>query len=1334
MVKRLFLQPNSGSNFAYSIENTPKLPVSNLHTESFNDFLNPDNLLEIFKSYFPVQSSDNLFFVEAESFDVEPPKLTPEFCRNRSLTYESQVFATFRVGEFSLDPSTGARELVYVKKQRIFLFSSPLVLESGAFIINGVEKIVVPQMHRAPGLFIFSNVMQSSLIYTARIIPYSGSWIDFEIDSKNSINVKIGSRKKINIAHFLSCMGAENNDIVNLFFRRYTLEKSENNEMFFIPGHMFEDFDLSIALFDVFDENQNLLVKSGMRFSNAKKNKVSSEGAFVRFESFMNSFAINDNGSHDLINESFIEEFKSSSQSIQVLFNIGFLPSAIAYSILDDAENFNSNSLSEFFKIMRPGSPFSKEDSEGLIKYMFQDISQYDLSEVGRYRMNNALKINVDSSHRCLTAQDLLGSCFTLMDSKLKSTIFSDLDSMEHRRIKRVGDMLEGILRTSAIKVARVVADKLVTTTDFSSVLPQDLILPSIINSAIKDFFLLSELSHFMDSTNPLSEVSHIRRVTSLGTGGLDRERAGIEVRDVHISHYGKICSVETPEGRNTGLVMSFASQSALNKHGFIITPYRVVKDGMITNEIEYLDYKKEKESVIASYSKDSIKGNMIVGDLVLARKKSEFSFVKVHEISYIDYLPNQILSISSSLVPFIENDDVTRALMGSNMQRQALPLPAPNPPIVGTGFEKTFLQYSDSVVKARHSGIVDFASSNCIIVSYEDESGMPHFDTYDLKKFRRSNHNTIVNQSPVVREGQAVAQGDILTSGQSSDGEELSIGFNALIGFMTWNGYNFEDSIIISDRLANDDNLTSIKIKELTIDVKDTRIGAEEVTTDIPNVSHEKLANLDECGIIKYGSVVEPGDVLVGKVTPKSHNLLTPEEKLLKAIFGERGSDFVDSSLRVPSDVRGSVVGCRILTKRGVPKSKRALLEQQITIKNLEKDKINRLGVVDTIFIRSADSLLNGKKAFMSTRSPDPVLFDDKLLSTTSLDKKLSCNPVDSDVSIKVQSLKASYDEVINNINEKHDNELNLLHFGEQLPKGVITSITISIATTHYLQPGDKLSGRHGNKGVVSKIANIADMPFLKDGTPLDVLLSPLGIAQRMNVGQVLEVHLGLVGWHLGRQIQEMMSEKKALTDIKEYLKKTVTLDSAIDIIDKMDGDQLSDTLISWGKNGVTFAVPSFNAVGANEVQDLLRNVGYSQTGQVDLYDGITGRKFDRKVTIGSMYLLKLHHIVDEKIHSRSVGSYSLINQQPLGGRANFGGQRFGEMECWSLQAYGAAHMLQEMLTVKSDDVVGRSKMYESIIHGDNNFSFNVPESFNVLIKQLRSLCLDIEVMQEVC
>jgi DNA-directed RNA polymerase subunit beta len=831
-----------------------------------------------------------------------------------------------------------------------------------------------------------------------------------------------------------------------------------------------------------------------------------------------------------------------------------------------------------------------------------------------------------------------------------------------------------------------------------------------------------------------LSEISHKRRITALGPSGLDRSRARIEVRDVDPSHYGRICPIETPEGANIGLVMSLALFSRLNIYGFLVTPYRVVKNREITDKTEYLDFAKEKTKVIASWTKDLLENNKIAKDTVMARVGGEVVMVKSDTVEYIDFSPRQLISISAGLIPFLETDEAARALMGSNMQRQAFPLIKPTPPLVGTGLEAEFMKYTNSVVKAKRPGVVSLLLPNKIFITgFNKETFEKYVDFYDLKKFDKTNQNTLISQSPIVELGQEVKAGQVISDGQSSDGEELALGRNVLVGFMTWNGYNYEDSIILSEKLVIEEKFDSIHIEEYAIDVKDTRLGAEEVTREIPNISDGSLKLLDESGIVKEGVFVRPGDVLVGKVTPKTQDLLTPEERLLKAIFGERGSEVTDSSLIVKPGTSGTVIGVKIISRRGVEKLSRAMQEEERNILQLSNENSLKIQKITDLYNDVCDIILENQDVIMTkaVKNANQSLATKAFLNSLSLTAKFELKMSDLAVETKLLNLKEEYNALIKKCKEEYENTINNLYVGDDLPQGVLMTIKVYLAIKRIIQPGDKMAGRHGNKGVVSKIVPIEDMPYLKDGTPLDILLSPLGIPQRMNVGQVFETHLGLVGREIGRKIQKMLEQKKMEDDIRTMIKDVLASDRMSEVLDNLSMDELKYAISKWSQDGVRFACPSFDSISSDEIFAILERLGYDKSGQVEVYDGYTGEKVDRKVTIGYVYVLKLHHIVEEKVHARSVGSYSLITQQPLGGRSNFGGQRFGEMECWALQAYGAAYTLQEILTVKSDDVTGRSKMYEAILRGDSNFTYNVPESFNVLVRQLRSLCLNIEVAE---
>lgn len=1310
---------------------------------------NGAGIFQVLKPYFPVVSPDETIVVDLLECSIVSPQYSPEFCKSRGITYQSEVTGLFNIVKFSYDADTGVKEVLFIKKQSVFLFNLPLMINDGSFVVNGVEKVIVPQMHRAPGIVIQDNKNAGGLSYSARILPYNGAWIEFEIDQKNNIFTRLNGKRKLGIVPFLFALGYSLDDLISLFFTKLKINLSDSNP----DGFVMIERDALVVLknklapFSIFSSEGEMVCKSETRLNDRTFKKLP-EKCYVEFAD-VTSFYLNQDIAtgrqktaykrSSFVELDLLKDLSSSSKPVEVevlistyLFNAQFIAQ------LFNSENSDIAGLRELYRVVRPGNPFSQDDALKSLNYLFFNPKYYNLSDVGRYRLNNTLGLDIDKNTLVLTKEDIVATIKLLLEARYESKVFKNLDSLENRRVKAVGEIVTSVIRGSIGKLTKYMIDKLVTAKDTNQLMPSNLISSNIILSDLRDFFLLSELSHFMDATNPLAELSHKRRISALGPGGLERTRAGFEVRDVDATHYGRICPIETPEGQNIGLVMSLASFAKLNEYGFLCAPYRVVKEAVITDEIVYLDPENEKKHVIASFAKDSIKGNKIITDRIVARKHGEFITANVSDVEYIEYVPRQLISVAASLIPFIENDDAGRALMGSNMQRQALPLINSTPPLIGTGIEKVFIQNSNTVVKTNRKGIVTKIFSNKIFVSSLPNSDEQYIDVYTLRKFNRSNQNNIISQSAIVKIGQIVDVNQVLSSGQSTDGKELALGRNVLIGYMTWHGYNFEDAIILSERIVNKGLYTSIHIEEYTCTVRDTRLGPEEVTRDIPGYPTASLEFLDESGVIREGTVVKAGDILVGKVTPKTQDLLTPEERLLKAIFGERGGEISDSSLVLPPGAFGTVIKVEIITKRGIPKIKRALQIEENMLTDLSIEKNTKNEVLDDIYRKTLIRLLQDAEFFqtslpkaLSKKYGKLTVLTEELLNEMSLNDSFGLKLVSAEVAASLAELKDTYTKTLQHMDNHYNTMASGICEGDDLPQGTLAAVKVYVAVQRVIQPGDKMAGRHGNKGVVSKIVPIEDMPFLQDGTPLDMLLSPLGIPQRMNVGQVFETHLGLVAHGLGKQIDRMLIEKTAHTEIKSYVKDVLQNEVASRCLDALSKEELKESLGLWAKSGVKFACQSFDGVKSDQIENMLEKLGFDKSGQAVVYDGVTGEPYHRKITVGYKYMLKLHHIVDEKIHARSVGSYSLVTQQPLGGRSNFGGQRFGEMECWSVQAYGAAYTLQEMLTIKSDDVIGRTKMYESIVRGDFNFSYNAPESFNVLIKQLRSLCLNIQVAE---
>ncbi|TKD49902.1 DNA-directed RNA polymerase subunit beta [Sphingomonas baiyangensis] len=1331
--------------------------------ESYEQFLRSDasigyvsGLEKTLRSVFPIRDFAGTAELDFVNYELEPPKFDQEECRQRGITYAAPMRVTLRLIVFEVDPDTEARSVLDIKEQDVYMGDMPLMTGNGTFIVNGTERVIVSQMHRSPGVLFDHDRGKThasgKYLFAARVIPYRGSWLDFEFDAKDIVNVRIDRKRKLPVTTLLYALGLNSEDILNHFYNRVTYVRGSGG--WEIPFAA-ENWRGQKPMFDIVDaKSGEVIFPAGQKISPRAANKAAKDGLatlLIPTEEIFGRYS-----AYDLINETTGEIYIEAGDEVSAenlekldkagidrieLLDIDHVSTGpwIRNTLKADKAEERDQALSDIYRVMRPGEPPTLETAESLFGGLFFDPERYDLSAVGRVKLNMRLDLDAEDTVTTLRTEDILSVVKTLVDLKDGKGEVDDIDNLGNRRVRSVGELLENQYRVGLLRMERAVKERM-SSVDVSTVMPNDLINAKPAVAAVREFFGSSQLSQFMDQTNPLSEVTHKRRVSALGPGGLTRERAGFEVRDVHPTHYGRICPIETPEGPNIGLINSLATFSRVNKYGFIETPYRRIIDGKVTNEVVYLSAMEEQKHTVAQASAALDGDNAFTEELVSARQAGEFLMALPDQVTLMDVSPKQLVSVAASLIPFLENDDANRALMGSNMQRQAVPLVQAEAPFVGTGMEATVARDSGAAIAARREGIVDQVDASRIVIRATgdvdaSESGV---DIYTLMKFQRSNQNTCINQRPLVKVGDVVKAGDVLADGPSTEFGELALGRNALVAFMPWNGYNYEDSILISERIVKDDVFTSIHIEEFEVMARDTKLGPEDITRDIPNVGEEALRNLDEAGIVYIGAEVEPGDILAGKITPKGESPMTPEEKLLRAIFGEKASDVRDTSLRLPPGVAGTVVEVRVFNRHGIDKDERAMAIEREEIERLKKDSDDERGILNrATWSRLRDMLVGQTATAVPKGLKKGAVIDEELLESVERHEWWKFAVADDAVQANLEGVKAQYDEAAKKITDKFHDRREKLERGDELPPGVLKMIKVFVAVKRKLQPGDKMAGRHGNKGVISRILPQEDMPFLEDGTPVDLVLNPLGVPSRMNVGQIFETHLGWAARGLGRQITDALEQWRednpnpqpgVMPDaVKERLK-AVYGEKYHAEIDERSGDQIIE-LAQYLKNGVPMATPVFDGARESDVAAMLELAGLDPSGQVTLFDGRTGDAFDRKVTVGYIYMLKLHHLVDDKIHARSIGPYSLVTQQPLGGKAQFGGQRFGEMEVWALQAYGAAYTLQEMLTVKSDDVVGRTKVYEAIVKGDDTFEAGIPESFNVLVKEMRSLGLNVEL-----
>ncbi|WP_333698478.1 DNA-directed RNA polymerase subunit beta [Kordiimonas lacus] len=1348
-------------DFGHISEVTQMPNLIEVQRRSYDQFFKPgateeerltSGLEKVLKSVFPIQDFSATSSLEYVRYELEAPKYDVEECQQRDMTYAAPLRVTLRLIVFEVDPETEAKSVLDIKEQDVYMGDLPLMTDNGTFVINGTERVIVSQMHRSPGVFFDHDRGKThssgKFLFAARVIPYRGSWLDFEFDAKDIVNVRIDRRRKLPATSLLYALGMSAEDILHYFYNTVSYTRAAGGwRMPFVA----EAWRGVKPEFDVVDaDSGEVIVEAGKKITPRLAKKLENsgvQGILAPEEMIVGKYAARDvinekTGSiyveaGDELSEEIVEDLSAAGfDEIEVLeidaVNVG---PYIRNTLKADKIECTDGALAEIYKVMRPGEPPTKETAEALFYGLFFDPERYDLSDVGRVKMNMRLNLDCEDTVGTLRREDILSTVKTLVELKDGKGEIDDIDHLGNRRVRSVGELMENQYRIGLLRMERAIRERM-SSVDIDTVMPHDLINAKPAVAAVREFFGSSQLSQFMDQTNPLSEITHKRRMSALGPGGLTRERAGFEVRDVHPTHYGRICPIETPEGPNIGLINSLATYAQVNKYGFIESPYRKVVDGKVSAEVVYLSAMEEGKYTVAQANAELTEEGKFASDLVSCREAGEFIMSTPDNIDLMDVSPKQLVSVAASLIPFLENDDANRALMGSNMQRQAVPLVRAEAPFVGTGMEKVVASDSGAAIAARRTGVVEQVDATRIVIrATEDvDPGKSGVDIYTLQKFQRSNQNTCINQRPLVKVGDEVFKGDIICDGPSTELGELALGRNALVAFMPWNGYNFEDSILISERIVKEDVFTSIHIEEFEVMARDTKLGPEEITRDIPNVGEEGLKNLDEAGIVYIGAEVHPGDILVGKITPKGESPMTPEEKLLRAIFGEKASDVRDTSMRLPPGVAGTVVEVRVFNRHGVDKDERALTIEREEIERLTKDREDERAILERNIYGRLHPLLVGrtvtagtKEMKKGTKITEEGLSEIKRIQWWDI-------AVDDDASMSdIEALRKQFDDSKGQLQRRFDEKIEKLQRGDELPPGVLKMVKVFVAVKRKLQPGDKMAGRHGNKGVISRILPQEDMPHLEDGTPVDVVLNPLGVPSRMNVGQILETHLGWASRGLGRQIDGMLEAYRhgsgAADDFRAKFKDIYGDDQYESDIAELTDDQILELATNL-TNGVPMGTPVFDGAVEADICDMLEKAGLDSSGQVQLWDGRTGEKFDRKVTVGYIYMLKLHHLVDDKIHARSIGPYSLVTQQPLGGKAQFGGQRFGEMEVWALQAYGAAYTLQEMLTVKSDDVAGRTKVYEAIVRGDDTFEAGIPESFNVLVKEIRSLGLNVELI----
>jgi DNA-directed RNA polymerase subunit beta len=1312
-----------------------------IQLDSFDKFIEQDpegqyGLEAAFRSVFPIQSYNGNSELQYVSYRLGEPVFDVKECQIRGVTYSKPLRVKLRLVVFDKDAPAGT--VKDIKEQEVYMGEIPLMTDNGTFVINGTERVIVSQLHRSPGVFFDSDKGKThssgKVLYNARVIPYRGSWLDFEFDPKDNLYVRIDRRRKLPASIILRALNKTTEEILDIFFEKVNFEVQDKTlKMELVPERLRGE----TASFDI-EANGKKYVETGRRITARHIRQLEKDG--VEFIEVPVEYIVGKVAAKDYINEETGEVIVGANQeiSLEALANLSQAGhTAIQVLFTNDLDHgpFMSDTLRvdsttdrlsalvEIYRMMRPGEPPTKEAAEALFESLFFSEERYDLSTVGRMKFNSSIGREDAGEQGTLDETDIVEVIRKLIAIRNGIGEVDDIDHLGNRRIRSVGEMAENQFRVGLVRVERAVKERL-SLGDLDAIMPQDLINAKPISAAVKEFFGSSQLSQFMDQNNPLSEVTHKRRISALGPGGLTRERAGFEVRDVHVTHYGRLCPIETPEGPNIGLINSLSAYARCNEFGFLETPYRRVVDGIVTEDVDYLSAIQEGQFVIAQANTVLTGEGTFADELITARQKGESGLHPRENVDYMDVATNQVVSIAASLIPFLEHDDANRALMGANMQRQAVPTLRADKPLVGTGIERSIAVDSGVTAVAKRGGTVQSVDASRIVIKVNEEELVPGeagIDIYNLTKYTRSNQNTCINQRPTVMPGEPVAKGDVLADGPSTDLGELALGQNMRIAFMPWNGYNFEDSILVSERVVQEDRFTTIHIQELSCVARDTKLGSEEITADIPNVGEAALSKLDESGIVYIGAEVKGGDILVGKVTPKGETQLTPEEKLLRAIFGEKASDVKDTSLRVPNSVSGTIIDVQVFTRDGVEKDKRALEIEQMQLKEAKKDLTEEFQILEGgLLARVRAVLLQGG-------------FSEARLDSMERKKWLEQSVEDDALQTKLEQLAEQWDELKADFDKKFETKRRKITQGDDLAPGVLKIVKVYLAVKRRIQPGDKMAGRHGNKGVISKINPVEDMPYDETGRPVDIVLNPLGVPSRMNIGQILEVHLGLAAKGIGDKINKMVKEQQELAKFREFLQKVYDLGGTRQDVDiaSLSDDEVR-TLIKNLRGGLPIATPVFDGASEKSIKELLVLADLPASGQLTLFDGRTGDAFERPVTVGYMYMLKLNHLVDDKMHARSTGSYSLVTQQPLGGKAQFGGQRFGEMEVWALEAYGAAYTLQEMLTVKSDDVNGRTKMYKNIVDGNHSMEPGMPESFNVLLKEIRSLGINIELEDE--
>jgi DNA-directed RNA polymerase subunit beta len=1307
----------------------------------------------VFKSIFPIEDLNDKATLEYVSYRLDKPKFDVEECITRGLTYSSALKCTLRLVVYEIDQENNTKDILSAKEQEVYMGEVPMMTNSGTFITNGVQRVVVNQMHRSPGVFFDHDKGKThasgKLLFNCRVIPNRGSWLDFEYDVKDFLYFKIDRKKKIFASTLLLALGYSKAEIADEFYANetYTFDpKTEKWKTKFNPEN-YKAKNFSEEVIDA--KTGEVIIKLGdkINFLNAKKLAndglkeilVSRESLFGKF--LHRDVKVNDEeeGTFAIgteLNDAVIQQILDAnihSLQISVTNSINKGPYLLT-TILNDKNNSKDEAITEIYKMLRPGEPPTIEIATQIFKNLFFSSDRYDLSDVGRVKMNSRLEQECSDKITILRNDDIIAIVHKMLDLRDGKDEVDDIDHLGNRRVRSVGELVENQARIGVYRMERAIKEKM-TTLDVESAMPQDLINAKPLTVSLKDFFASSQLSQFMDQTNPLSEITHKRRVSALGPGGLTRERAGFEVRDVHPTHYGRICPIETPEGPNIGLINSLSTYAKINKYGFIESPYKKVKDGVVQNNVEYLSAMEETKFTIAQANTKLDKNGKIIEELVSCRQNLNFLLAKPDTIDYIDVSPKQLVSVAASLIPFLENDDANRALMGSNMMRQAVPLLKPESPLVGTGIESDVALDSGVTIVAKRDGTVDKIDGKRIVIKATEETDFSKsgVDIYNLQKFKRSNQNTCINQKPLVRVGDKVKSGDIIADGPSTKLGELALGKNVTVAFMPWQGYNFEDSILISERCVTDDVFTSVHIVEYEIMARDTKLGEEDITRDIPNVNEEALKNLDESGIVYIGAEVNAGDILVGKVTPKGDSASGPEEKLLRSIFGEKAIDVTDTSLRMSRGSSGTVVDVRVFNRHGIEKDERSITIERAEIEQVQQDKIVEEEILERSIKQRASQFLSGSALTKKVKDlPEGTKLDFETIDKLSINDvfKISVGNVNDEATLA--QLKDQYNKAKQDITERFEDKVLKIRSGDDLLPSVMKMVKVFVAIKRRLRPGDKMSGRHGNKGVVSKIVPVEDMPYREDGRPVDIVLNPLGVPSRMNVGQILETHLGWACKEFGEEVKRLVNENNKKIEktekISKFLKSVYGEEIFNDKVEKLSKPEFKD-LCENLQNGIAISTPVFDGAKEKNVTEMLELAKLPGSGQTYLWDGRTGERFDRPVTVGIIYMLKLHHLVEDKIHARSTGPYSLVTQQPLGGKAQLGGQRFGEMEVWALEAYGASYTLQEILTVKSDDVAGRVKVYETIVKGEENFESGIPESFNVLVKEIKSLALNVEL-----